>query len=54
MKPKTYVWLNPDMKKYLKMTAIEKNKKMIDLKPCDFENEYIDNREKRVGFKFRI
>jgi hypothetical protein len=48
MKPKTYVWLNPEM------TAIEKNKKMIDLKPCDFENEYIDNREKRVGFKFRI
>lgn len=36
-KPKEQAWLNPDFKKYLKKKAIDKNKTLLDLKPCDID-----------------
>lgn len=51
-KPKAYTWLNPEMKRALKMIAIEKDKKLLDLRPLDIGMERKE--EERRPYRFRI
>ena len=56
-KEKSYCWLNPELKRALKMSALERDVKLLDLRPFDLglsEVQRKGNKRDDKRFNFRI